>query len=433
MSSQWRLEKALLVLVLLTALAILAREQVLLETLQIRPGAGFEVRLYDDSVAGGNSVVELLSEENGAFEWQCDLKEQYQYRHCGFEVRLVGGWKGLDLSRYHRLAMQLEYEGPNKTVRAFLRNFDARYSDPKDDTTTKYNQVEFTADNPSNFYEFEFSDFFVANWWLLEKDIPPKLSHPQFDNIISFEIQTGSGHLPGKHHFRLRSVELLGQRFETADWYLAIILFWAVIILGFLAYRVFVLTVEVHDRKAREQELLDVNELLDSRSQELETMAKTDPLTGAFNRQGIEEAIKNGLFEWRRASKPMSIVMMDIDHFKSINDKFGHATGDLVLSGISSLIKDRVRSTDLFARWGGEEFVLVCRNTRVNYAAHIAEKLRRMIEDAEFQDVNKVTASFGVASLREKATIDELFKAADEALYRAKKNGRNRVEVAGGL
>lgn len=433
MPSNWRLETSLGFLVLITALAIVAREQVLHETLLIRPGSGYEIRLYDDSVAGGNSRVKLFPDAQDAYQWQCDLYDAYQYPHCGFEIRFVEDWQGLDLSRYHKLTMWLEYEGPNKTVRVFLRNFDPRYSAPDDDTTTKYNQVEFSANNRDHHYEFSFSDFFVANWWLLEKDIPPSLSHPQFDNVISFEIQTGSGHQLGMHHFRLRQVELVGQRFDTADWYLAIIVFWAIIILTFLAYRVLKLTREVRERRIREQELLEVNTLLDRRSQALETLAKTDSLTGAFNRQGIEDAIKQGMREWRQHSKPLSIVMMDIDYFKRINDTYGHAAGDSVLAGISQLVQEHVRTTDLFARWGGEEFVLVCRNTRMSYAAHIAEKLRRLIEEHHFTEAGQVTASFGVASLRDSAGIDELFKSADEALYRAKAKGRNAVEVAGSL
>ncbi|MDO3385266.1 GGDEF domain-containing protein [Gilvimarinus sp. SDUM040013] len=433
MSSSWQLEKTLLALVLLTALAILARERLLLETLVVEPGQGYEIRLYDDHDAGGSSEVKLLPATEEGYQWQCDLKASFLYPYCGFEIRLVDAWQGLDLSRYRQIELNLEYSGPNKTVRLFLRNFDPRYSQPSDDTTTKYNQVEFAANPEIYQYEFSFSDFFVANWWLLEKDIPPRLSHPQFNNVTSIDIQTGSAHQAGLHQFRLKHVKLVGQRFDTADWYLGIILCWAVIILSFLAFRVYVLTQEVRERKVREHELLEVNALLDSRSQELETLAKTDSLTGAFNRQGIEEAIKNGLYDWRRDGKALSIVMMDIDHFKSINDTYGHGVGDAVLAGISQLVQSHIRSSDLFARWGGEEFVLVCRNTRINYAAHIAEKFRRMVAESEFEQAGQVTASFGVATLRDKGGIDELFRSADEALYRAKERGRNRVELAGSL
>ncbi|MDO3383556.1 GGDEF domain-containing protein [Gilvimarinus algae] len=434
MAAKLRLEKTLFVLVVLTAVAIFGRDWLLRETFVIDPAADFNSRLYGDKNAGGTTDTELLSRSPEGFEWRCDLRSGSAYPYCGFEIFIgESRTRGIDMSDYQKVRLWLDYEGVNTSIRVFLRNFDRRYSSAADDTSTKYNQVEFAADSPQDFYEFGFDDFFVANWWLREHNIPPHLSHPQFNNLVSLEIQTGSGHMLGEHRFALRRVELVGQRYDTADWYLGIILAWAGVILGFLAYRVAVLTGEVRDRKIREQELIEVNALLDTRSRQLETLAKTDSLTGAFNRQGIEEAIKHGLWEWRHDHKPLSIVMMDVDHFKQINDTYGHSVGDIVLAGISSLVKEHIRTTDLFARWGGEEFVLVCRNTRINYAAHIAEKLRRLIAEHDFEEVGQVTASFGVAALSGKSSIEDLFQGADEALYRAKDKGRNRTEVAGGL
>ncbi|BFM21628.1 GGDEF domain-containing protein [Gilvimarinus japonicus] len=429
MPTKMRFEKALLVLVVLTALAVLGQKWVLQETFVIDPTEGLDNRLYNDRLSGGTSQSEMISGAADSYVWRCDLHATgYAYPHCGFEVRLTGSYtQGINFSNYRTVKIWLDYEGPNDSVRIFLRNYNSRYSVASDDTTTKYNQLEFSPAKDQAYYEFSFGDFFVANWWLREKNIPPQLSHPEFNNIVSFEVQTGSGHLPGEHRFVLRRVELVGQRFDTADWYLGIIVVWVVIVLLFLAYRVLELTGEVRERKKREQELMDVNLFLDSRSRELEAKTKTDALTGAFNREGIEESIKNGLWEWRHSAKPLSIVMMDIDHFKKINDQYGHAVGDDILAGISALVKEHIRATDLFARWGGEEFVLVCRNTRIHYAQHIAEKLRAMIAEHKFDGELQVTASFGVATLTGGRSVEQLFKAADDALYQAKEKGRNRV------
>lgn len=426
------LEKALVVLILITAGAIVGRERILQQSFVLEPASGYSIRLYDDSPVGGNTEVEILNDPaDGSYHWRCHLQSDYQYPHCGFEVRLTDDYsRGIDMSHFQSVRLWLEYSGPTPTVRVYLRNFDHRYSVVEDDTTTKYNQVEFRANSDEGFYQFDFNDFFVANWWLLEKNISPQMSHPQFDNIASFEIQTGSVHQLGEHEFRLYRVELLGQRVSTEDWYFTIIVCWAIIILLFLGYRIWLLTGEVRSRKQRESELMQVNRLLDSRGRKLEEMAKTDALTGAFNRKGIESAIREGLHEWRYARQPLSIVMMDLDHFKQVNDDYGHAVGDAVLTSISALVKDHIRETDMFARWGGEEFVLVCRNTRIDYAQQTAEKLRTLIAEHTFEDGLKVTASFGVAALYHTMDIDQLFKSADDALYRAKHNGRNRVEVA---
>ncbi|WP_049723698.1 GGDEF domain-containing protein [Gilvimarinus polysaccharolyticus] len=432
MPTKLRFEKALLVLVALTALAIVGQKWVLQETFVLDPAQGFDHRLYSDVLSGGNTQAEIVSTEGGRYEWRCDLRPQFQYPYCGFEVRLVGSHtQGIDLSNYKRVKIWLDYQGPNNNVRIFLRNFNSLYSIVNDDTTTKYNQIEFPYSQGQDYYEFSFDDFFVANWWAREKNISPQLSHPEFSNVVSFDVQTGSEHLPGEHHFVLRRVELVGQRFDAADWYLAIIIVWAVLILLFLGYRVLELSGEVRERKRRELELIDVNELLDSRSRELEAKAKTDSLTGAFNREGIEAAIKDGLWEWRHSGQPLSIVMMDIDYFKSINDQYGHGVGDNILAGISALVKEHIRSTDLFARWGGEEFVLVCRNTRINYARYIADKLRVLIAEHKFDGGLTVTASFGVSTLSGSQSVEQLFKAADDALYQAKDAGRNCVVTDG--
>ena len=297
--------------------------------------------------------------------------------------------------------------------------------------STKYNQIEFSTDLLKDQpLEFSLNDFFVADWWLLEFNIPPKLRQPQFDNIIMIEVQTGSKEPLGEHNFQLKKVELIGQRLTTEKWYLFIMSSWLGIFVIFLGYRIASLNSQVRSQKKRESELLEINSLLDVRSKQLEEKSKTDLLTGAFNRQGIEDAIRIGLWEWRSQKKPLSLILIDIDHFKKINDEHGHAIGDHVLSTLSNIVKQHIRSNDLFARWGGEEFVLLCRDTKIDQASLIAEKIRELIASFVFKDNMLVTASFGVATLNANETLEQLFNNADKALYDAKHQGRNRVVVA---
>jgi len=121
---------------------------------------------------------------------------------------------------------------------------------------------------------------------------------------------------------------------------------------------------------------------------------------------------------------------MDIDHFKKINDTYGHTIGDYVLAEVSQIVKTHIRGNDLFARWGGEEFLLVCRNTQIEQARLVAEKIRLLIASYEFDHDINASASFGVATLRANETLEQLFNAADKALYQAKNEGRNRVVTA---
>ena len=430
MLKRWRLEIVLTLMVLLTLVAIIAEKKILQSSISITPQSGYFTEVYDDKRNGGNSISKILNPQN--FEWRCTLRDAFAYPYCGFEIFFDPKREhGVDLSNYNKVRIWMDYKGPNKTLRVYLRNFDPLYSSPDIEPSTKYNQIEFSTDLLKDQYlEFSLKDFFVADWWLVEYNIPPELSHPQFDNIILFEIQTGSKEPLGEHNFHLKKVELIGQRLPTEKWYLLIMLAWLGSIVIFLGYRITSLTSQVHSQKKREAELLEINSLLDLRSKQLEEKSKTDALTGAFNREGIEEAIRIGLWEWRSQKKPLSLIMIDIDHFKKINDHYGHAVGDNVLSTLSHIVKEHIRNNDLFARWGGEEFVLVCRNTKIEQAQLIAEKTRELIASYEFNDGVRVTASFGVTTLSANETLEQLFNNADKALYQAKRDGRNKVIIA---
>ena len=430
MLTKWRLEIILTALVLLTLLAIATEKKILQAAMIITPQSGHFIELYDDSRADGNSHAEITNLQN--FQWRCTLKAKHAYPHCGFQIIFDPKREhGLDLSHFTKVRLWLDYQGPNKTLRVYLRNFDPRYSSVDIQASTKYNQIEFSTDLLNDQpLEFSLRDFFVADWWLLEFNIPPKLRHPQFDNIIMFEVQTGSKEPLGEHNFQLKKVELVGQRLPTEKWYLLIMCAWLGVFVIFLGFRIAALNSQVRSQKKREAELLEINSLLDLRGKQLEEKSKTDSLTGAFNRQGIEDAIKIGLWEWRSQKKPLSLILIDIDHFKKINDTHGHAVGDFVLATLSNIVKQHIRTNDLFARWGGEEFVLLCRDTKIEQASLIAEKIRELIASFTFKENMLVTASFGVATLNANETLEQLFNNADKALYDAKHHGRNRVVVA---
>ncbi len=429
MPSRFNLEKFLAVLVVLTLVAILAERRILEVNKIIGPDGGYAVSSYADPVSGGNSEVKI--KDNGKFEWHCVLRDQHPYPFCGFEIIFdPARQKGLDLRFYDRVRIWLDYEGPAETVRFYLRNFDPAYSTPGLNDTTKYNQIEFSTDLLNKPVEFDMADFFVANWWFQRFRISPKLSHPQFDNIVVMEVQTGNDPPVGEYHFELKRIEFSGQLIPTQQWYQGIIAIWLMAALLFLGIRIVSLNQELRRRKVRELELMEINGLLDTRSKQLEELAKTDPLTGAFNRQGIEEAIKIGLAEWRVNRKPLSIVMLDVDYFKDINDTHGHSVGDRVLAGVSELMQRNIRSGELLARWGGEEFVLVCRDAPLSQAGKLAEKLRALVADHRFENNVKVTVSVGVATLAGGETLDQLFIRVDKALYDAKNAGRNRVVLS---
>ncbi|MBN1614077.1 MAG: diguanylate cyclase [Deltaproteobacteria bacterium] len=161
---------------------------------------------------------------------------------------------------------------------------------------------------------------------------------------------------------------------------------------------------------------------------ELKIMADTDKLTGSCNRQKFEGVLLSEMERSKRYKIRLSMIMFDIDHFKRVNDTYGHQRGDSVLQEISRLVRENIRRTDHFCRWGGEEFIVLSPETSLVNAMGVAEKLRILIAGYPFEGIPRQTVSFGVAQFRPDDTLGSFVKRADEALYRAKGKGRNRVE-----
>ena len=164
--------------------------------------------------------------------------------------------------------------------------------------------------------------------------------------------------------------------------------------------------------------------------QELEKANRLDSLTGLNNRRHFDEIMEKESERARRYHHPTSLIMLDLDYFKKVNDNFGHQTGDLVLQKLGTILLEAVRKSDTPCRYGGEEFAVILPETGLCKAQRIAERIRKMIEQQNIVTHNnihlKITASLGIASTENNPTID-LVRAADQALYRAKENGRNRI------
>lgn len=171
--------------------------------------------------------------------------------------------------------------------------------------------------------------------------------------------------------------------------------------------------------EAKQRELLSIN-------LQLEALALTDPLTGMKNRRYFSESLLAHIAKFHRSGDPFSIALIDIDRFKSINDTYGHPVGDLVLTELAQLLNSSSRETDVTARLGGEEFVMLLAGADEVNAIHIAERLRTVIQMTPMGNLH-ITASIGVATMTSEDSDDKLISKADQALYRSKTSGRNRV------
>jgi diguanylate cyclase (GGDEF)-like protein len=170
---------------------------------------------------------------------------------------------------------------------------------------------------------------------------------------------------------------------------------------------------------------------LEKKNKQLDHMLTVDPLTRAGNRTALEEALRRAKSQYDRHAVPVSLIVIDLDHFKHINDTYGHREGDIVLSRIAALIKNRLRPTDSLYRFGGEEFIVITENTHLNQAAFLAEDIRRRVannnNEQDKQNDIALTVSLGLAQLRSTEAAQDWLDRADKAMYKAKAMGRNWV------
>lgn len=194
------------------------------------------------------------------------------------------------------------------------------------------------------------------------------------------------------------------------------------VIVGFQAFRQ-----NITD-KVRLKELNDeLEKRVAERTKEIERIAVTDALTGLFNRHRFNQELEDAIALYKRYQTPIVLAIFDIDHFKKINDTYGHNSGDNVLVAFAELLKRHMRQTDKLARWGGEEFVILFINTELSGALLAAENLLDSVRHHWFEEVGHVTCSIGLAALMPVDTPETILQRADTSLYRAKERGRNRV------
>ncbi len=177
-------------------------------------------------------------------------------------------------------------------------------------------------------------------------------------------------------------------------------------------------------------QLEGLNRYMKDLNKQLEGAALTDSLIGIPNRLYFDQQIEANMRGAQRYGMAFSLIMLDLDHFKQVNDHYGHTVGDRVLREFGQIVKQQLRLTDQFARWGGEEFIIAAPHTLLDHALAVAERIRAAIAQRDFATVGRVTVSIGVTEYRTGETAMALLERVDNALYRAKANGRNRVETS---
>jgi diguanylate cyclase (GGDEF)-like protein len=396
---------------------------------EISPRHPYGVTVTDDRDEKGKSVASLVR-TGEALIMRCDLRAGYAWPFCKIQFHLGRDGKGVDFSQFDSVTFDLRYAGEaGRKIRLHMTNFESEFSTVGDWNSQRYNSVEFDAP-PQTTFTIPVNVVRTADWWITAHDVPLEKTYTRLDNVTALEISTGSVPPGQSITLAVRSIEFRGKWISNTT-----LLTW--LVGAWIGCGLVGLTLSlVHTRSslsasnARLALLAAINKALELEARDLANQAHTDPLTGALNRQGLREVLMKRLHVAGHVQEEMAVVFMDLDHFKRINDQYGHDAGDEVLRRFAAVIRGEVRSSDKLVRWGGEEFLLLCPETGVPHAVSMLDKLRAALAKQEWPHGLHVTSSFGVTSLKPDEDIGAAIKRADGALYLAKANGRNRVEIA---
>ena len=382
-----------------------------------------------DSADGGASAIDMIRTDS-SIVIDYELKEGYAYPYAGVKILLGDGkTKGLDISHYDSIFVWIKPRGEG-TVRLYMRGYDATFYRPDDESSLKFNEIEFFPLEETYPAVFVPQEFRVASWWVAHNEINVHKARVDLSNVPLIEIQTGTNAPLGYGTLEIKGLCFKGKKIRKDDLYVALVGLWFITFFVILVIRMFDYSRERAANKKKREELEKNLKALEIEKSEYEKSSKEDALTGCLNRAGFSSVLTREQENLSKTGSPVSFIMLDIDHFKNINDTYGHSVGDEVLVNLTKLIQGKIRNTDALVRWGGEEFVILCSDTPIQNAQFLAEKLRVAIEKHKIISQQQITCSFGIAEMVPDEDPKKLFERADKALYASKENGRNRVTSA---
>lgn len=424
------LHRMLMALIIATLLALVWHHTAMDSILKINGLSPYAIKTVDDRVLGGQSIA-TFKRQDEKIVLECAINQGHPSPYCKLVIELKKPPAGLNLTKYKTVRLWMRYESPEpqQQIRFFIRPFNPAYSEVKDPRSLKTQEIAY---DPSRYrlpLEIDLSRFTVASWWINSHNIPIEYAGTEFDNVSTLEISTGGKVLPGIHRITIERIEFAGKIISTEGIRLLIIGLWLISVLGYLTLDGIMTRRKLLASHNKQAALKRINENLRAQTKTFAKLARHDPLTGILNRKGLSDEIRR-LAEYPNDPLfPLSFIFLDIDHFKKINDQYGHDMGDKVIKEFANTIKSEIGRHDLLARWGGEEFLIICTHTQLHEATLVAERLRKIISGRAWPAGIQVTSSFGVSESIAGENINKGIKRADAAMYRAKKNGRNRVEI----
>jgi diguanylate cyclase (GGDEF)-like protein len=406
---------------IITIILVIFYDHLPKKKLQLHPKPTTFLESTADSVAGGSSTFSWINEKK--HHWVCEYRDGVLYTFCSLSLIFSNRpLQPVDLSGYSHLEIDLDYKGTANYLRIFVRN--------KYDHETKVSQLEGGKFNAvlrkPQFFDMSthiyFDEFRVADWWIAEFNVPPSEITPDVSKAISIGIDLPHPAPLGKHEYKLYSLNAVGVYIQKESLYFGIILFWTILLLGEIAFKF----IHLRNNSAKYSKMLSN---MTEQSAQYKEKAETDKLTRVLNREGLSQIVSS--LEDKGLLQQYSLMVLDLDHFKIINDEHGHMVGDSVLQDVAKVITSCMRSYDILARWGGEEFVVLFHCMNDQTMVTFSEKVRNAIQSATYCNGQQgfVTASLGVSKLGNPPDFDLAFQKADKAVYKAKELGRNRCII----
>lgn len=412
-------------LMALTALIYLAHGFLPEKRFTVWPTTQTESEVYGSADGEHGRAAYWINEQET--HWACEQKPN---NTCGWWVNLSATEAGaMDISGFDALEFVVSYQGPATRLRFLLRNDNPEYTTAEDGQSSKAMTMSLPASEAKETVRIALNEFSVASWWLHARKMHWQRTKPEFDAISTIGLDLMEG---GVHEVRIDRIDLVGRWIKTEALLITLLSFWMSVFLLEGAVRFYRLYRTAQKNRQAIAQMEEKQRSLEDENKQLESVASTDPLTGINNRSGFKLRLDAHL-QQHGSLDGLRIMILDIDHFKRLNDQYGHDMGDKVLKTFASLLAMNLREDDIFARLGGEEFVVVSRSQFQDGPQALAEKLRRLALQCTFNGDSDlhISVSIGVTVVADGEEITSALKRADVALYRAKQNGRNRIEYEG--
>lgn len=430
------LNTAKFVLVITMILALFAFPYIPKKTMEIFPGSQVWWGAFTDS---GNTKFDYKNEIHSAIE--CVMGDAGSFNMCGnsgvfadntvvthdqlladlsFAVK-VSPRISLDLSAYSGAWVDIDYRGPAHLIHLSLQNHEPAIGLPDPSRQFRPQSVGIATSELHEPVYVLLKEFKTSDWWVNQFALHRTEAYTRFDRIRAITAEIKEQTPNSKHYFEIRSITFVGEWISKENFYFIIAVAFAVLLSLEGAFRVYAL----YNRHRAAQKSLD---LLNEHNQKLRSVAYKDELTQLLNRRAIHEIVSKSLD--LKNEKGLSIIIIDIDLFKKFNDTYGHAVGDEVLVSVAQSLKQASRDYDQIARWGGEEFVVVTRESNPENLLAYADKLREKVAaNPIFIEGNPdpifITISAGVTQSSLGESFDHALERADKALYQSKEKGRN--------